>query len=77
MALGFSSFSSLTNNCMEYLILIAATLVGYPVFLLAAYLLSKVIFVKDEEFDEFDAKQRLQVKHREHTRNHRRNLAHA
>lgn len=63
---------------MEYLILIAATIVGYPVFLLVAYLLSKVIFVKDEEFDEFDAKQRLmQVKHREHTRNHRRNLAHA
>jgi hypothetical protein len=63
---------------MEYLILIAATIVGYPVFLLVAYLLSKVIFVKDEEFDEFDAKQKLiQVKHREHTKSHRRNLAHA
>jgi hypothetical protein len=63
---------------MEYLMLIAATIVGYPVFLLVAYLLSKVIFVKDEEFEEFDAKQRsVHVKQRHDRRRHAGDLAHA
>jgi hypothetical protein len=63
---------------MEYLMLIAATIIGYPVFLLVAYLLSKVIFVKDEEFEEFDAKQKsVHVKHRHDRRHHARDLAHA
>jgi len=57
---------------MEYLLFIIVLLVAYPVFMIAAYVLSKVIFTKDEEFSEMDAKQRL-IK--QHQRN--QSMAHA
>jgi len=57
---------------MEYLLFIIALLVAYPVFMIAAYILSKVIFTKDEEFSEMEAKQRS-AKH--HQRN--QSMAHA
>jgi len=48
---------------MEYLLFIIALLVAYPVFMIAAYVLSKVIFTKDEEFSEMEAKQRSVKQH--------------
>ena len=48
---------------MEYLLFIIALLVAYPVFMIAAYVLSKVIFIKDEEFSEMEAKQRSIKQH--------------
>jgi len=55
---------------MEYLLFIIALLVAYPVFMVAAYVLSKVIFTKDEEFSELEAKQRSIKHHRNQSMAH-------
>jgi len=43
---------------MEYVLFILALIIAYPVFMIAAYILSKVVFTKDEAFSEFEAKQK-------------------
>lgn len=48
---------------MEYLLFIIALLVAYPVFMVAAYVLSKVIFPKDDELSELEEKQRMLKQH--------------
>jgi len=58
---------------MEYLLFIIAILVAYPVFMVIAFVLSKVIFPKEEEFKELEEKQRLA---RQQQRSNR-SLAHA
>jgi hypothetical protein len=57
---------------MEYLLFIIALLIAYPVFMVAAYVLSRAIFTKDDELSELEEKQRL-VK--QHQRN--QSMAHA
>ena len=57
---------------MEYLLFILALIVAYPVFMVSAYVLSKVIFAKDDELSELEEKQRLM---KQHQRN--QSMAHA
>lgn len=48
---------------MEYALFVIVLLIAYPVFMLVAFILSKVIFKRDEEFEYLDAKQKS-IKHK-------------
>ncbi len=56
---------------MEYVIFIIVLIIAYPVFMIIAYLLSKVAFNKDEAFSEFEAKRKTKKTQRD------KSLAHA
>jgi len=58
---------------MEYLLLILACIVAYPIFMVVAYLLAKLVFVKEDEFDEMKIKEKLK---QSVSKNKSRGLAH-
>lgn len=47
------------HSIMEYLLFIIALVIAYPVFMIFAYVLSKMISPKDDAFEEFEAKQKM------------------
>jgi hypothetical protein len=49
---------------MEYLLILLGMIFAYPVFMVVVFVLSKVLFPKQDEFTEFDAKQRERIKER-------------
>ena len=64
---------------MGYVMFILAFIVGYPLFMITAYLLAKVIFVKieDEEMEEVEKKQRVIMLNRQVHLKNRSRLSHS
>lgn len=64
---------------MGYVMFILAFIIGYPLFMVTAYLLAKVIFVKieDEEMETVEKKQRVLSINREAHLKNRSRLSHS
>jgi len=64
---------------MGYVMFILAFIIGYPLFMVTAYLLAKLIFVKieDEELEEVEKKQRVIMLNRQAHLKNRSRLSHS
>lgn len=64
---------------MGYVMFILAFIIGYPLFMVSAYLLAKVIFVKieDEEMETVEKRQRVLSINREAHLKNRSRLSHS